>query len=210
MNKLLPYFLILFFTGNCYAQIYLGVIGGVNRTSLSGDDPPNSSFSTGLGYKLGANSDFYIYDDIVLNFQALLTSYTSYLSYDVDYQYEQYDSIKTTTSYLEFPINVKIISANQISYVTAGVGLGYLLDSKTKNRRTGKKIDSKEHYSEFNIRANFGVGIKFKIGVPIFFFELRYSQSLTNITDQKILELDINRKLKSNGISLATGIMFPL
>ena len=202
--------IILFLPTLIFSQVDLGFIGGVNNTSLSGDNPPNASFSSGYGYHLGVQSDFYILDDVAINFQPMYTTYSTFLSYDVNYQYEKYDSLKTSSDYLEFPLSIKVVSDNEISYVTAGFSVGYFLSSKTKNQTTDKKIDSDDRYSQYNLRAHFGVGAQFDLGIPILFFEIRYSQSLTNIIDGKIFELNINRKLKSNGFRLFTGLMFRL
>lgn len=209
--KLLLYiFCITSFNVSQFAQINLGVLGGVNSTTINGDSPPDGSYTSGYGYNLGALIDVYLVEDIAINLQPMYTQNSTYVSYEVNYQYEEYDSISIKTEYIELPINIKILADNQIAYVTAGVSLAQLLEAKLKNQRSSEEISVEERFESLLLKANFGVGIQFSIGVPIIFFEFNYSQSLTNISNDTFLDLNIDSKLKSNGIRLYTGIKFKL
>jgi hypothetical protein len=192
------------------AQIRVGVFGGVNSTNFNGDNPPSASFTSDYGYNVGASADFYLSEDIAINIQPLYSSQSTTLQYDVRYQYDKFDSITVTNTYFEIPVNVKIIANNRMAYVTAGLSLAIPLSSIAKNNRNGNKEDIIERYETYVIHANFGVGIQFFIGRPMLFVELRYSQSLTNLTQLIIQEVEIKNKLKSNGLHLQTGILFNL
>jgi len=210
-SKLLLYILcVISFNVAQFAQVNLGVLGGVNSTTINGDSPPDGSYTSGYGYNLGALIDVYLVEDIAINLQPMYTQNSTYVSYEVNYQYEEYDSISIKTEYIELPINIKILADNQIAYVTAGVSLAQLLEAKLKNQRSSEEISVEERFESLLLKANFGVGIQFSIGVPIIFFELNYSQSLTNISSDTFLDLNIDSKLKSNGIRLYTGIKFKL
>jgi hypothetical protein len=202
-------FLFLFISST-FAQVRIGVLGGVNSTGVSGDDPPNGNFAADFGYCAGATADFYIVEDIAVNLRPMYSNRSMIIQYDVRYQYDKYDSISIKTDYFEIPINFKVIAKNEMSYVTAGLSIAIPLNSKATNNRNGNEEDLKKRYESYVVSANFGVGIQFFIGRPMMFIELRYSQSLTNLTKIKIREIDINNKLKSNSIQLNTGILFTL
>lgn len=207
---LLSIITVLLFNTSLFAQLCVGVLGGVNSSSFNGDNPPDGSYTSGYGYNIGGIIDIYIFDDVVLNLQPMYSKYSTFISYDVDYQYENYDSILIKADYTEIPVNVKIVADNDIAYVTAGVGFAYLIDAEAKNQRSGEERVIEDRLESFIIKANFGVGAKFSLGLPIIFFELHYSQSLTNITTDSITDFNITGKLKSNGLRLYTGVMIKL
>jgi hypothetical protein len=212
MQKLIVFTIIILLTtaSLTIAQIKVGAFGGVNSTNLNGDNPPNASFASDYGYNVGASADFYLSEDITINIQPLYSSQSTTLQYDVRYQYDKFDSITVTNTYFEIPVNVKIIANNQMAYATAGISLAIPLSSTAKNNRNGNTEDIIERYETYVIHANFGVGIQFSIGKPMLFVELRYSQSINNLTQLIIKEVEIKNKLKSNGLHLQTGILFNL
>ena len=193
-----------------FAQINIGLLGGVNSSTINGESPSDGSYTSGYGYNLGGIIDVFLSDDIALNFQPMYSKNSTFISYEVNYQYEDYDSISIKTEYIELPINIKIFANNQITYVTAGLSIARLLGAQAKNQRSGEEISVEEWVESLTLKANFGVGIKFSIGLPIIFFELNYSQSLTNITSDSFTNIDIDGNLKSNGLRFFTGIMFKL
>ena len=202
--------LIVCCTNLHFAQVNIGILAGVNSTTFNGDSPPKGSYTSGYGYNIGGIFDVYLFEDIAINLQPMYSQNSTFISYDVNYQYEKFDSISIKTEYVEIPINVKIVADNKITYVNAGVSLAHLLDAQAKNQRSGDEAVIEELFESYTLRANFGVGVKFSIGLPIIFFELNYSQSLANITKDTILDNEINRKLKSNGFRLYTGVMLNL
>jgi len=193
-----------------FAQVNIGILGGLNSTTFNGDNPPDGSYTSGYGYSLGGTIDIYLFEDIALNLQPMYSKYSTYISYDVDYQYEDYDSILIKAEYTELPINIKIFADNDITYVSAGIGFARLVDASAKNQRSGKEVVIEDKFESVSIRANFGVGAKFSIGIPIIYFELNYSQSLTNITSDSFLDINIDNNLKSNGLRFYTGVMLKL
>jgi hypothetical protein len=211
LKKILFVFIIFFIaTSSTMAQVNIGLFGGINSTNFNGDDPPNANFESDLGYDLGATADFYFIDDIALNIQPMYSHQFTFLQYDVNYQYDKYDSISVKSDYFEIPINIKVFANNNIGYVTAGISLAIPLSANSINNRTGHQEDIIERYEPYILIANFGVGVQFSIGKPMIFIEFQYSQSLTNLTKIDILEITINNKLKTNSIKLHTGILFTL
>jgi len=209
--KLIYQFLFIFLSVSItFAQVNIGAFGGINSTNFNGDNPPKASFASDFGYDLGATADIYFLDDVALNIQPMYSSQATIFQYDVNYQYEPYDSLTITDDYFEIPVNIKVIANNKMTYVTAGISLAIPLSATLQNNRTDMQEDISDSFESYVFIANFGVGIQFSIGQPMLFIELRYSQSLTNLTKIKIKEITLNNKLKSNSIQLQTGILFNL
>jgi len=200
--------LILFSAiGSMNAQLRVGILGGFNSTGFSGDNPANSSFSSGLGYNVGANIDIFFLEDVAINLQPMHSFKSTSIQYDVYYQYEKYDSININITYFEIPMNIKVIANNKIAFATTGLTLSIPLNATMINNRSKLEEELKENLAAVIISANFGVGAQFQIGKPLFFFELRYSQSLTNLNELAIGSIE---KLKSNSMQLYLGLLFNL
>lgn len=192
------------------AQVKIGILGGVNYTGFSGDRPPNGSFSSGSGYIAGVTADYYFLDDVAINLQSILSSKSTIVQFEVDYQYDDYDSLKIKIDYFEIPLNVKVMADNKITYVTAGLTFSFPLSSSLTDETTGSESDITDSLEPFQIGANFGVGVELNLGKPILFIEARYTQSLTNLTKEDIGENTIRAKIKSNSWQLYAGLLFTL
>jgi hypothetical protein len=192
-----------------HAQVHTGLFVGINSTGFGGDRPAKSSYAAQYGYQFGAHADFYIAEDIAINFQPIFTSRQTNVQYDVNYQYEPYDSLTYSLSFIELPVQIKVMADNQFAYVTAGLAMIFPIEGTWTNNRTAssQKIDDLKSLS---INAQFGVGIQFSIGRPSMFVELSYIQGLTNLTTDEIAELGLDTKLKLNSIQLNTGVFFSL
>ena len=201
---------LFLFVGSGTAQVRIGFLGGINSTGFSGDYPPDDNYSSDFGYNLGAKADIYLTDDIAVNLQPAFSYRATIIQYDVNYQYDKYDSLSIQTDYFEIPINVKIVADNQFTYVTAGLSVVFPVNSQVKNNRTGNRQDVSDQFESYVLNANFGVGIQFEIGKPMMFVEISYSQSLTNLAKLNAGETAIIDKLKSNSLQLYTGILFTL
>lgn len=201
---------ILVLSTTLYSQFRLGAFGGINSTGFAGDDPPRGSFSSDIGYELGVIAEYHIFEDIAINIQPVYSNRSTQIQYDVKYQYEPYDSIRINFDNIEFPINVKVIADNQMSYVTAGILFAIPVDAMAVNNTTGNEILIEERLASYVWKANFGVGIQFHIGRPLMFIDLSYTQSLTNLTESEIEEINLKTKIKSSSIQLNVGILFTL
>jgi len=208
LNILFGFIILFVFINSSVAQIRVGILGGINSTGFSGDNPPNGNFASDMGYSAGATADFFLVDDIVVNIQALYSYRSTKIQYDVSYQYDMYDSLAINTYYFELPVNVKVFSNNRMSFVTAGLCLAIPLSSIILNNRLDTEQDIKDRFEPYVLNANFGIGLQFRIGKPMIFTELRYSQSLTNLTNIKMNDIAINNKLKSNSIQIYIGMLF--
>ena len=196
--------------GFSYSQVRFGATIGGNSSSLIGDTPSDAVFTSKTGYSAGLNLDVFLLDDVSIFIQSIYSKRNTALQYDVDYQYEPYDSLDFSIDYLEIPISVKVTAGNNIAYVIAGLSLNMTLAATTHENPSSTETDIIDSIEPFSVNANFGVGVQFQIGKPYLFFEFRYSQGLTNLVNSSSNEVQYLERLKSNSIQLLTGIMFNL
>jgi hypothetical protein len=192
------------------AQVLIGPKGGLNYTGFSGDNPRNSSYASDVGYDFGVTGDVHITEDIVLILQPELSHQATIVQFDVDYQYEKFDSLTISVDYFDMPLRLKIITDNQMSYVTAGLVFSVPLNAEAKNNRNGDIISLKNNFQSYAWEASFGVGFRFHIGKPLMFVELNYVQGLTNLTKGDNEDQQAVNDLKSKSFQLTTGILFTL
>lgn len=207
---ILIFLLLLLISIISSAQIRVGALAGLNSTSFSGDTPQGANFASNVGYSGGITADLFFLDDVSVLLQPMYSHKTSTIQFDVNYQYDPIDSMDLFIDYVEIPLNVKVTANNKIAYVTAGLTFSIPLSATIINNTLGSETDIKEFFESFSVSANFGVGVQFKIGKPYLFFELRYSQGLTNLSKSTNEEYRIIQKLKSNSMQLYTGILFTL
>lgn len=209
--KLSVLILLYFFcVGFSYSQFRLGATVGGNSTSLIGDTPPDAVFASKYGYSAGINADIFLQDDISILIKSIYSKKNTALLFEVDYQYDPYDSTDISVDYLEIPISVKVTADNNITYAIAGLSLNMILSAKRYENPSNTETDITNSYETFSINANFGIGVQFNIGDPLLFVELRYSQGLSNLVNSSTNEIQNLNRLKSNSIQLLTGIMFNL
>jgi hypothetical protein len=210
-NKIFFIFVIIFIqVSSILAQIRVGFIGGINSTGFGGDDPPNGSYSSDFGYNVGITADFYFLHDVALNIQPMYSYESTNIQYDVDYQYDKYDSISVNVEYFELPLNIKVVASNKIAYLTAGLSFKFPLSAISTDNTLNTESDIKNRFESLILDANFGVGMQFELRKSILFFELRYSQSLTNLTNLDLGETTNTIKLKSNSIQIYSGLLITL
>jgi len=209
--KIFLIFVIIFIqVSSILAQIRVGFLGGINSSGFGGDNPFNGSYSSDFGYNVGLTSDFYFLDDVALNIQPMYSHESTNIQYDVDYQYDKYDSISVKVDYFELPLNIKVIADNKIAYLTAGLSIRIPLSAISIDNTLNTERDIKKKFESLILGANFGVGMQFELGKSILFFELRYSQSLTNLTNLDLGETTNNIKIKSNSIQIYSGLLITL
>jgi len=204
------FFIIFIQVSSILAQIRVGFLGGINSTSFGGDNPFNGSYSSDFGYNIGITADFYFLSDVALNIQPMYSNESTNIQYDVDYQYDKYDSISIKVDYFELPLNIKVIANNKIAYITAGLSIKIPLSAISTDNTLDTDRDIVKRFESFILGANFGVGLQFDLGKPKLFFELRYSQSLTNLTNIDLDEFTNTLKLKSNSIQFYSGLIITL
>ena len=212
MNRIIRTLLIFFlFNISIFSQIYIGATGGLMSSSLSGDAPEDASYSGKTGFSGGLIADFTLTEDIVLSIQPRYLQKGTSVAYDVG-EYELRDSLTATFDYVSLPVMVKITSLNKRIYFSSGLDFGYLMNSTVENIVDGSTKDVNELIKNYDISATFGFGVNIPIGSPIISLELRYMQSLLNLSDISTSESGTTFpfRFRTSGFQFLTSIIFPI
>jgi len=212
MNRIILSLLIFFlFNISIFSQIYIGATGGLMSSSLSGDAPEDASYSGKTGFSGGLIADFTLTEDIVLSIQPRFLQKGTSVAYDVG-EYELRDSLTATFDYVSLPVMVKITSLNKRIYFSSGLDFGYLMNSTVENIVDGSTKDVNELIKNYDISATFGFGVNIPIGSPIISLELRYMQSILNLSDISYAESGTTFpfRFRTSGFQFLTSIIFPI
>ena len=213
MNRILYTFLIICFTASfsLFSQTYLGVTGGINSSSLSGDTPEDASYSGKFGFSGGVMADFSLTDDVVLSIQLRYLQKGTTISYDVG-GYDLRDSLSATFGYFSIPVMVKIYSTNKRTFFSSGLDFGYLTNSALENLMGDSSRDIANLVKNFDLSVAVGFGVNIPVGTPIISLEVRYMQSLLNLSDISSIESGnvFPYRFKISGFQFFTSILFPI
>jgi hypothetical protein len=213
MKRIFCLSLILFFYGNLplFSQTYIGAVAGVNSTSLSGDAPEDAEYSSRLGYNGGIMADFTLREDIILSIQLRYVQKGTTISYDVG-EYELRDSLAIGMSYFSIPVMVKINSANKRTFFSSGIDLSYLTGATLENLMEGSSKDVDHLLKKYDFAVTFGFGVNFPVKTSLVSLELRYLQSLTNLSDISSGETEevFPYRFRISGFQFCTSILFSI
>lgn len=213
MNRIIYTILILFLSQSIsiFSQTYIGATGGLMSSSLSGDAPQDASYSSKTGFSGGLVADFTLTEDIVLSIQPRYLQKGSTIAYDVG-EYELRDSLTATFDYISLPVMVKINSLNKRIYFSTGLDFGYLMNSSVENITDGSTKDVKNLIKSYDISATFSFGVNIPVGSPIISLELRYMQSILNLSDISSTESGTTfpYRFRTSGFQFLTSILFPI
>jgi len=213
MKRIIYSILILFFfLGNSlFSQTYVGVSGGIMSSSLSGDAPKDASYSGKTGFSGGLIADFSLTEDVVLSIQPRYLQKGSTVSYDVG-EYELKDSLNASLDYFSLPIILKINSLNKRIFFSTGLDFGYLMNSSVENLIDGSTKEVNNLVKTFDLSVSFGFGVNIPVGTPIISLELRYMQSLLNLSDISSSESGTTfpYRFRTSGFQFLTSIQIPI
>ncbi len=174
--------LVLACAYNASAQTSVGLFGGLNMNSLSGDAPDFTGYSGNGGYTLGLSFETNITKDIKLMLQPNYSSYGTMIGYDIGEE-ELKDSLVLDVTYYRLPVLVKFDALNKYTYFISGLDFGYLNEAKyTDVNQTIEEKDVSDSFEKIDLAAVFGAGVKFPVSYFVASAEIRYSQSLLNVS----------------------------
>lgn len=165
------------FTACSFAQIGLGIKGGVNFANLSGTDaPPNSK--TLMGFAAGG------YLEISLPLLFTIQPEILYSQKGTTFDQGFFGvNIKTTEklNYLEIPVLVKYSFPVPVlkPSLYAGPAMGILLSAKTKTETVG--LSREEDIKSQTTSTDFGLVVGASAHVAIITLDVRYTSGLTTI-----------------------------
>lgn len=192
------------------AQTTVGLYGGLSMLSLSGDSPDLTGYSGNGGYTFGLSGEITITKDIKLMLQPNYSSYGTMIGYDIGEE-ELKDSLELDVTFYRLPVLVKFEALNDYTYFISGLDLGYLKDAKyTDVNQTIEETDISDSFQEFDLAAVFGAGVKIPVSYFIASAEVRYSQSLLNLSSN-VPEVQFNSlpsRFRFSGFQLIANLSY--
>lgn len=190
------------------AQFSVGLSGNLSRSSLSGNAPPSTEYTSLIGLGGGLMIDYRATDELTISLQPMFLPKGTTVSYELPSYEEQRDSANIKLNYYTIPIMVKVV-ASKVVYVTGGFELDFLQSAKSELINIEGENDISDMIKSFDISANFGVGFTFNVSPINLFFEIRFSMGLMNVSEISSDEWDIPPEFKNTSTQLLFGIMYP-
>jgi len=198
------FILLSLFAVTATAQTYLGFFAGINSGKLKGDAPGKASYKSLIGFNGGLYLDVKVSKLVTLSFQPTYTQEGTRVFYSIPWEKEPVDSIHVRLNYFTIPILVKVSSLNQRFYALAGVETGFLLDGYVEGGDEKESITNE--ISQFNLSIVFGAGLRFPLKYGRLFLELRYAQSIVDLTDEPVDQSYVPR-IKTAGLRFNFGYL---
>jgi len=207
-KKILPvFFFLLLLSVTVSGQTRLGFFAGLNSGKLKGDAPGKASYKSLMGFNGGLYLDVKLSKLVTLSFQPTYTQEGTRVFYSIPWEKEPVDSLRIRLNYFTIPILVKVSSLNQRFYALAGVETGFLLDGYAEGG--DEKVSLTNEISQFNLSIVFGAGLRFPLKHGRLFLELRYAQSIVDLTDEPVDQSYVPR-VKTAGLRFNFGYELPL
>ena len=192
------------------AQGAVGLVGGLNFGSIRGDAPDKISYGGKTGLIIGAVGELALTDEVSLMVQPGLAQRGTSLLVEVEGMNEPVDSGSVSLSYISVPVLVRVMAGHRRTYVTGGLDFSFL-SSATLTEGSNEE-DVKDRLKSSDIAVNFGFGGVIRQGSPAVTLELRYAQSLSNLSgrDASDPEDQLPVRFRSSGFQLLAGVLLPL
>jgi hypothetical protein len=202
--------ILLIFFHIAPAQWEIGLIGGLNRSALSGDKPPNASYKTITGPVFGVLIETQITNDVRIGLQPQYLQRGSKVAYKVRGERDPVDSLTFKIDYITIPLMFKVYANNKKTYLLSGLDLGFPLSAKIEDLNGSEKEDVLERLKAVDMTVSLGIGVRFPFSKFNMALELRYVQGLFNLNDPlPEEESPIDFAIRSTGIQLFTSISLP-
>ena len=187
------------------AQTNLGVLAGLNLANVSVDpEPEGMDLTNRTAFGFGGVLEVGLNESVALRFEPM------YLQKGVETAIGEVD-IEFNLAYLEVPVMLKYAfgTGDTKPYIMAGPTIGFNLSAKQKISAGSEsdEEDIKDDISSTDFGLGFGGGVNFHTGNNSIFVEVRYNIGLTNVNDNSD---DPDTEIKTKGIQIFTGIIFPL
>lgn len=192
------------------AQTSLGAYGGLNRSVLRGDGPPNTKYRDRHGSVLGIVADFPVATDVAISVQPSFAQRGAGIAFNVEGERERRDSLDVRLDYVSIPVLVKIFAGHRRTFVTGGLDVGFL--TKATIHDGANSDDISDLMKTMDIAAVFCLGVAIVKRQPEITMELRYAQSFLNVANpESDPETEsLPQRFRSTGLQLLLGITFTL
>lgn len=192
------------------AGVSLGALGGLTRSSFSGDTPDKGEYKSLTGGAFGGICEIDLTRNVKLSLQPSWVRKGSKIAFEVEGEDERVDSVDVRIDYFTVPVLVKVMTRGGRFYVSGGLELGFPLSAE--HETSSSTTDIEDGLENMDVAADFGVGLHVPVGHPVMYFELRYSQSLRSIFDEEWAEeeLHLEPRVKNSGTQFYVGLLYGL
>lgn len=191
------------------AQWAVGILAGGNNMTLSGDKPDKADYRSRSGFSLAAHVELALANGLAVVVQPGYSSRGSKAAFQVPNVEDPVDSLVLKLDYFSVPAMLRVNGGSGKFYATLGLDLAFLASATLT--RGSAETDVKQALTDIDLAAAFGVGGKFPIGRPNLLVELRYKQSLLNLADSDVLQVDgLPARFRLSGLELWAGVALPL
>lgn len=211
------FLLILIISAISFGQskVKLGVNGGLNYSSLRGNDFTERTIKPGFSYLMGFSFEYFIKENLSinsnLNFEQKLTKESGevYLTDQFGYTEVVTTDTRIKYNYIILPVYTSFyFGTKKDFYINGGVFIGYLLNSKITSKRFNDKTDTTDSNKKTDVGLVFGFGKLFKLNEKNSLkIEVRENLGLVNTSDVEVYN---DGAIKTNSINLILNWNFSL
>jgi hypothetical protein len=193
------------------AQWEVGLIGGLNRSGLSGDKPKNTSYQTLTGLAFGGLIETQLTKDVRIGLQPQYLQRGTKIAYKIPDVRDPVDSLNFKTDYFTIPLIFKVYANNQKTYLISGLDVGFPLSASIEKLDGSHKEEVLDRLKSVDVVVNFGFGVRLPINQFFLAIELKYIQGLLNLNDPpEGEESPLDFSIRSTGFQLFSSISLPL
>lgn len=190
-------------------QGVVGIVGGLNFAGISGDEPEDVSYGRETGLVVGALAEIALAEDVSLLVQPSYAQRGTRLLVEVTGLDEPVDSGSVDLDYISVPVLVRVMADNRRLFVTSGFDVAFLSSATLKDG--SDESDIADRLKGTDLAVNFGFGGIVRRGSPAVSLELRYSQSLSNLSaSEESPDLRLPVRFRSSGFQVLAGVLLPL
>lgn len=201
-------------------QVNLGIIGGTNFSTVTGeaDDGTSLDFDSRTGFEIGGVLDIGVSKNVSIRFEPMYVRETAKQNIDeVDVRGE----LIFTANYVEIPALLKLSfgTANVRPFLFAGPSVGFKLNSEGEFSIDGisGKFDFDKLITGTNFMFEFGGGVNIQFQSVSLIAEGRYGLGVTDIFEAGTIPIDPlgqtefgEADIKTRGLRVMGGITFPV
>lgn len=193
------------------AQLTIGAGGGLTRIGISGDAPLDGSWAAQFGSNLALHLEYGASNDVSITFQPGLQNRAAALQHTISTgtvfapSDTTVDSAYVYSSYLTFPVGMRVYSASHRWFFSTGAAL-HLLQSFEIDTLTGR-FEADNVIQDIDASVFLGAGYRVPIDPIAITIELRYQQGLIDlISDEQIDSFRESAVVRMSGLALGVAV----
>lgn len=192
-----------------YSQLTFGLNTGLTYNGLTGDAPEDAGYKRKIGFTAGMQVEFNLSKSIVIGLGGNYYTTGTIVTYDIG-EIDTKDSFDVSISYVSIPLTFKVLTGAQHTYFSSGLDYRQLLTADLKYLEVSlPDKDVKDRLQNYDLEIFAGFGGIISFGKPSIGLELRYSQSLLNISkDNPSYSSGLPARFRFSGFQLLVSFNF--